>query len=56
MKISESGKKLIKDFEGLRLKAYKDSAGIMTIGYGHTGKLLSDTITTLRIHLKSRKL
>lgn len=45
MKVSESGKKLIKDFEGLRLKAYKDSAGVMTIGYGHTGKLLPNTIT-----------
>lgn len=37
MKISENGKKLIKNFEGLRLKAYKCSAGILTIGYGHTG-------------------
>ena len=45
MKVSESGKKLIKDFEGLRLKAYKDSAGVMTIGYGHTGKLLPNAIT-----------
>lgn len=45
MKISESGKKLIKEFEGLKLEAYKDSAGVMTIGYGHTGKLLPNTIT-----------
>lgn len=45
MKISENGKKLIRDFEGLRLKAYKDSAGVKTIGYGHTGKSLPDTIT-----------
>ncbi len=45
MKVSESGKKLIKDFEGLRLKAYKDSVGVMTIGYGHTGKLLPNAIT-----------
>lgn len=37
MKISENGKKLIKNFEGLRLKAYKCSAGVLTIGYGHTG-------------------
>jgi len=27
---------LIKQAEGLRLKAYKDSGGIITIGYGHT--------------------
>ena len=30
------GYKLIQQFEGLRLKAYKDSAGIWTIGYGNT--------------------
>ena len=29
--------KLVKDFEGLREKAYQDSVGIWTIGYGHTG-------------------
>ena len=27
----------LKEFEGLRLDAYKDVAGVMTIGYGHTG-------------------
>ena len=27
---------LIKGFEGLELKAYKDSVGVWTIGYGHT--------------------
>ena len=27
---------IIKDFEGLEIKAYKDSAGIYTIGYGST--------------------
>ena len=31
-----SATKLIADFEGLRLKAYQDSAGIWTIGYGTT--------------------
>jgi lysozyme len=36
MKISNQGIKLIKSFEGLRLKAYKDIAGIWTIGYGST--------------------
>lgn len=30
--------KLIKEFEGLRTKAYQCSAGVWTIGYGHTGK------------------
>jgi lysozyme len=36
MKISKEGKDLIKLFEGLRLKAYKCSAGVWTIGYGNT--------------------
>jgi len=34
---------LIKEFEGLRLKAYTDVAGIWTIGYGHTGRTNSQT-------------
>lgn len=29
---------LIKHSEGLRLKAYQDTGGVWTIGYGHTGK------------------
>lgn len=37
MKISKKGLDLIKTFEGLGLKAYKDSVGILTIGYGSTG-------------------
>jgi len=36
MKTSEEGKDLIKMFEGLRLKAYKCSAGVPTIGFGNT--------------------
>lgn len=36
MKISASGLTFIKQFEGLRLKAYQDQAGIWTIGYGST--------------------
>jgi lysozyme len=36
MKLSTSGIKLIKSFEGLRLHAYKDIAGVWTIGYGST--------------------
>ena len=37
MKTSQKGVDLIKHFEGLSLKAYKDSVGILTIGYGSTG-------------------
>lgn len=33
---SNEGIKLIQQFEGLRLKAYQDSVGVWTIGYGHT--------------------
>ena len=36
MKISQKGIDLIKEYEGLRLKAYYDSVGVITIGYGHT--------------------
>lgn len=36
MKISQNGLNLIKQYEGLRLSAYRDPAGILTIGYGHT--------------------
>lgn len=37
MKISEKGLDLIRSFEGLELKAYKDSVGVLTIGWGSTG-------------------
>lgn len=36
MRTSENGIKLIEQFEGCKLTAYKDSVGIWTIGYGHT--------------------
>jgi Phage-related lysozyme (muraminidase) len=36
MKTSELGLNLIKHFEGLRLQAYQCSAGVWTVGYGHT--------------------
>lgn len=37
MKTSRRGIDLIKQFEGLRLDAYVCAAGVLTIGYGHTG-------------------
>lgn len=37
MKLSQNGLDLIKEFEGLRLKAYPDIGGVPTIGYGTTG-------------------
>ena len=36
MKTSRRGINLIKQFEGVRLTAYKCPAGVYTIGYGHT--------------------
>ena len=36
MKISNKGLDLIKQFEGCKLYAYRDSVGIPTVGYGHT--------------------
>lgn len=36
MKTSSDGRKFIEVFEGLALKAYKDSVRVWTIGYGHT--------------------
>lgn len=38
MHINNDGLKIIKESEGLRLKAYKCPSGVWTIGYGHTGK------------------
>lgn len=46
MKTSTKGLNLIKQFEGLKLTAYKDPVGIWSIGYGHTkGVNAGDTIT-----------
>lgn len=40
-RISNNGINLIKSFEGCRLTSYLDSAGIWTIGYGHTKNVAS---------------
>ena len=37
MKASDKAYALIRRFEGKSNKAYQDSAGVWTIGYGHTG-------------------
>jgi len=42
MKCSQEGLALIKKFEGCRLKAYRCSANVLTIGYGHTGGVKED--------------
>ena len=37
MELSDKIKKMIKGWEGCRLTAYSCPAGVLTIGYGHTG-------------------
>ena len=44
MKTSSKGIALIKEFEGLRLKAYKCPGGVWTIGYGHTAGVKSGMV------------
>lgn len=51
MVVDEKGYKLIKQFEGLRLTAYRCPAGKWTIGYGHTkgvkkGMYISEAVAT----------
>lgn len=46
LSISSTGLALIKKYEGCKLSAYQDSAGVWTIGYGHTsGVNKGQTIT-----------
>ena len=44
--ISEKGLSLVRKFEGLRTTAYKCSAGVWTIGYGHTQQVKAGQIIT----------
>lgn len=37
MTLVELAARLIRVFEGVRLTAYRDSGGVLTIGFGHTG-------------------
>ena len=37
MRVSDICFGKLKEFEGLRTEAYYDAAGVLTIGYGHTG-------------------
>ena len=46
MKTSPKGIALIKEFEGLRLKAYKCPGGVWTIGYGHTAGVKPGMVIT----------
>ena len=48
MEASEILIEKLKAFEGFRREAYRDAAGVLTIGYGHTGKDVreGDRLTT----------
>lgn len=56
LRVSPAGLALIKRFEGLRLEAYRDAAGVWTIGYGHTSKALDAAVAqaTGPIYLDTR--
>ena len=48
MNLSDNGIKILKEFEGLRLKEYIDAGGFLSIGYGHllqNGERFEDGIT-----------
>jgi lysozyme len=47
MQPSEACYKLTEASEGCRLKAYQDTGGVWTIGYGHTGGVRKGQIITL---------
>ena len=48
MKASEIVRNRIKEYEGCRLMAYRCPAGVLTIGYGHTGADVSEGMTITR--------
>ncbi|WP_426313523.1 lysozyme [Methylobacterium fujisawaense] len=46
MKTNNAGISLIRQFEGCELHAYKCPAGVLTIGYGHTGSDVTPGLVT----------
>lgn len=56
-RINQRGLDLVKSFEGLSLRAYRDPVGIWTIGYGHTGPEVGpgDVITRAQAEALLRK-
>jgi len=46
---------LIKQFEGVRLEAYRDSVGVWTIGYGLTTGALPDIVVERGMHISERE-
>ena len=50
MQMSEKGKELLAEWEGVELKVYKDVAGLPTIGVGHL--LTQDELTSGKILIR----
>ncbi len=48
-KLSDKGLDMIKSFEGFRSKAYYDSVGVLTIGYGTTNSVQNYTKYTVKV-------
>lgn len=46
MKASEKAYSLIRQFEGLRLTAYRCPVGVWTVGYGHTSGVVPGMVIT----------
>lgn len=51
--ITERLIKLVKDFEGCKLTAYKDIVGIWTIGYGATGEGIDKGVVWTQEHAEA---
>ena len=52
MRVNSAGIAIIKKSEALRLRAYKDPAGVWSIGYGHTGGVKEEeTISVVRAEM-----
>lgn len=50
MQLSEEGISKLVEREGIRLKAYKDTKGIWTIGIGHTGPEVVEGLEIGELH------
>jgi len=55
--LSDAGRTFITNREGMKLRAYKDKAGVWTIGFGHTGDDVTPTsvITKNQAHQLFKK-
>ena len=52
--INAAGIALLKEFEGCKLDAYRDIAGVWTIGYGHTGPNVTQGLKWTQDHAEEQ--